>query len=64
MYEERFYRGITKPNDLICYEVKFKETDLWCCTKTDLRKVIEDRVFFYRHQLEEYIQERPAFRRA
>jgi hypothetical protein len=62
MYEERFYRGITKPNDLLCYEVKFKETDLWCCTKTDLRKVIEDRVFFYRHQLEEYIQERPAFK--
>jgi uncharacterized protein len=62
MYEERFYRNITKPNDLLCYEVKFKETDLWCCTKTDLKNVIEDRVFYYRHQLEEYIMGRPVFR--
>jgi uncharacterized protein len=62
MYEERFYRGITKPSDLLCYEVKFKETDLWCCTKTDLRNVIEDRVFSYRHQLDEYIQTRPVFK--
>jgi ApbE superfamily uncharacterized protein (UPF0280 family) len=61
MYEERFYRNIAKPDNLTCYEVRFKETDLWCCTKTDLRKVVEDRVFFYRHQLEEYIQERPVF---
>jgi ApbE superfamily uncharacterized protein (UPF0280 family) len=62
MYEERFYRAVTKPNDLFCYEVKFKETDLWCCSQTDLREVIEDRVFFYRHQLEEYIQGRPIFK--
>jgi len=60
--EERFYRNITKPTDLLCYEVRFKETDLLCCTKTDLRRVIEDRVFFYRHQLEEYIQTRPVFK--
>lgn len=62
MQEERFYRNITKPTDLLCYEVRFKETDLLCCTKTDLRRVIEDRVFFYRHQLEEYIQTRPVFK--
>jgi hypothetical protein len=61
MYEERFYRNITKPNDLLCYEIKIKETDLWCCTKTDLQKIIEDRVLFYRHQLEEYIQGKPIF---
>lgn len=61
MYEKRFYRNITRPNDLLCYEVKIKETDLWCCTKTDLKKSIEDRVLFYRHQIEEYIRERPIF---
>lgn len=61
MYEQRFYRAITKPHDLICYEVKNKETDLLCCTKSDLKKFIEDRVFFYRHQLEEYIKRRPLF---
>lgn len=62
MYEERFYRNITKPNDLACYEIRIKETDLWCCTQSDLRKVIEDRALYYRRQLEEYILERPAFR--
>lgn len=62
MYEERFYRNIKRSTDLICYEVRYKETDLWCCTKTDLRKFIQDRVFFYRHQLEEYIQRRPIFK--
>ena len=46
----------------MCYEIKIKETDLWCCTQSDLRKTIEDRVFFYRRQLEEYIQERPVFK--
>lgn len=62
MYEERFYRAVPKLNDLVCYEVKFKETDLWCCTKTDLRKIIEDRIFSYRHQLEGYIEHRPLFK--
>ncbi|OPX97708.1 MAG: hypothetical protein A4E62_01201 [Syntrophorhabdus sp. PtaU1.Bin002] len=61
MYEERFYRSITKPDDLRCYEVRFKETDLLCCTRTDLKSFIEDRLFFYRHQLEEYIRKRTAF---
>ncbi len=62
MYEERFYRRITKPSDLVCYEVKVKETDLLCCTMGDLRDFIEDRVLYYRNQLEEYIRMKPAFR--
>lgn len=61
MYEKRFYRNISRPGDLVCYEVTFKETDLFCCTKTDLKKIIEDRVIFYRRQLEEYIRARPSF---
>ncbi|MBA4418401.1 MAG: hypothetical protein C0392_10905 [Syntrophus sp. (in: bacteria)] len=62
MYEERFYRHITQPPDLECYEVKVKETDLLCCTRGDFKGFIEDRVFFYRNQLEEYIRIKPAFR--
>ncbi len=61
MYEERFYRGISRPDDLLCYEVKFKETDLFCCSRTDLKSYLEERVLFYRHQLEEYIESRPIF---
>ncbi len=62
MYEERFYRCISKPQDLLCYEVSFKETDLLCCTGTDLKAYIEERVLFYRNQLEVYIKHNPAFR--
>jgi ApbE superfamily uncharacterized protein (UPF0280 family) len=61
VYEERFYRSITNPKDLLCYEVKLKETDLLCCTRTDLSAFIEERVLFYRHQLETYIKQRPEF---
>ena len=61
MYEERFYRKIAKPQNFLCYEVKYKETDLFCCTKTDLHDFIRKRVFFYRHQLDEYIRLRPEF---
>ncbi len=62
MYEERRYRGKMRPNDLICYEVQHKETDLFCCTKTDLSSFIQERVFLYRHQLEEYIYMKPLFK--
>ncbi len=62
MYEERFYRGISRPRDLKCYEVKIKETDLFCCTGEDLSGFIEERVLFYRNQLEEYIRLKPEFR--
>ncbi len=61
MYEERYYRGLMRPQGLICYEVQHKETDLFCCTKTDLSAYIKERVFFYRHQLEEYIRMKPIF---
>ena len=61
MYEERFYRGLSRPSDLHCFEVKLKETDLFCCASQDVREVIENRVIHYRHQLEEYIKHRPDF---
>ena len=61
MHEERFYRGLSKPQDLHCYEVKLKETDLFCCTSSDVREVIENKVLYYRRQLEEYIRQRPDF---
>ena len=60
-YEDRFYRGLSRPQDLVCFEVKLKETDLFCCASQDVREVIENRVIHYRHQLEEYIKLRPDF---
>lgn len=61
MYEQRTYRAVSQSEDLICYEVICKETDLFCCTQTDLRSVIEERVLFYRTLLERYIQKRTDF---
>ena len=62
MYEERFYRRMTRPPDLICYEVTHKETDLFCCTKTDVSLFIKERILSYRHQLDEYIRAKPVFK--
>lgn len=61
MYQERVYRAIQRPADLLRYRVVVKETDLFCATKRDLKRFIEERVLFYRHQLEEYIRFRPLF---
>ena len=61
MYEERTYRRTFKPTDLLCYEVRWKETDLLCCTSADVKSIIEDRVLFYRNQLESYISRKPEF---
>ncbi len=62
MYEERSYRAVSRPSDLLCYEVRYKETDLLCCTTVDLKDHIKERVLFYRNQLEQYIALRPEFR--
>ncbi len=62
MYEERFYRKVIKPADLVCYRVEHQETDLFCCTRTDLRDYIRERVLIYRRQLDRYIEIRPEFR--
>jgi ApbE superfamily uncharacterized protein (UPF0280 family) len=61
MYEERTYRRVSRPRDLVCYEVACKETDLFCCTLADLKPFIEERALFYRNQLETYIRGRPEF---
>jgi len=61
-YEERFYRSISRPAELVCYEVQHKETDLLCCTSEDLSAFIKERVRAYRHQLEEYIRVNPSFK--
>lgn len=61
MYEERTYRKRSAPDDLVCFEVVYKETDLFCCTSVDVKPLIEERVLFYRNQLEGYARLRPAF---
>jgi ApbE superfamily uncharacterized protein (UPF0280 family) len=61
MYEERTYRRTFAPDDLYCFEVVYKETDLFCCTSVDVRPLIEEKALLYRSQLESYIRMRPEF---
>ena len=61
MYEERVYRKTSRPRDLVCYEVAYKETDLFCCTSIDLKAFIEEKTLTLRNQLEGYIRQRPEF---
>jgi ApbE superfamily uncharacterized protein (UPF0280 family) len=58
---ERFYRRACNSEDLLCYEVRYKETDLFCCTKVDLKELIKERILYYRNQIEEYIRTNPEF---
>lgn len=60
-YRERFYREWSRPADLVCYEVKVKETGMFCCTSWDMKEYIEGRVLQYRYQLESYIRRNPLF---
>lgn len=62
MYEERTYRRLVKSDDLVAFEVIFKETDLLIRASRDLFQEAREAVLKYRHQLEGYIALRPEFR--
>ncbi len=62
MYEERTYRNLVKTDDLVKFEVIIKETDLLVRAEKNLSKETRESVLKYRHQLETYITENPAFR--
>jgi ApbE superfamily uncharacterized protein (UPF0280 family) len=60
-YRERKYRqGISREN-LVSYEVRIKETDLWICSESDLSVLAEKSVLNYRRFIEEYIHLHPEF---
>jgi ApbE superfamily uncharacterized protein (UPF0280 family) len=61
MYEERFYRGLIKDNDLVSFTVTVKETDLYIKATKDLHDVAISVVKEKRARLEEYIQRHPLF---
>ena len=55
-YKERFYRNRVKPEDLVSFEVRVKETDLLVSAEQNLEKETRDLVLDSRHQIESYIQ--------
>ena len=60
-YERRTYRKRINSRDLISFNVRVKETDLWVSAERDLKKEVKDLVLDERHQIESYIQVHPDF---
>jgi len=61
MYEPRTYRHWIKAKDLVSFNVAVKETDLYICAATNLRRKAYKLVLKYRETLERYIERHPAF---
>ncbi len=61
MYEPRTYRHWIEGKDLIPFNVTVKETDLYIRATADLQRKAHRLVLKYRHRLEKYIEQNPAF---
>jgi ApbE superfamily uncharacterized protein (UPF0280 family) len=55
------YRKQACPDDLVCFRVIVKETDLWVSAERKLQKPTRDLVLSCRQQLESYIHAHPKF---
>lgn len=64
MYGPRFYRSWMNSEDLVNYEVKFKETDIMVGTQMDLREKAREAVLTCRRELEGYLRVDPGFKDA
>jgi ApbE superfamily uncharacterized protein (UPF0280 family) len=60
-YRERKYRHRIRKENLVSFDVRIKETDLWICAGSDLSVLAEKSVIKNRHSIEEYIKIRPEF---
>ncbi|HOP94360.1 MAG: UPF0280 family protein [Dictyoglomaceae bacterium] len=63
-YVKRTYRQITKASDLVGFEVKIQESDLFILAQKDLRKEAYEALTSYRKEIEDYILEDPEFKYA
>lgn len=62
--KEKSYRNFISSNNLINFEVRVNETDLYIRAKKELREEARDAVLKYRLQVERYIGLFPEFRTA
>lgn len=60
-YTERTYRKRVKVSDLVSFQVRVKETDLWVSAGEMLEKETRDLILHARHQIETYIRSHPDF---
>ncbi len=61
MYEPRTYRHWIKYKDLISFNIVVRETDLYICASTNLKRKAYKLVLKYRDKLERYIGQHPTF---
>lgn len=59
--DRTIYRSLTTGDDLDCYQVRVKETDLWVKTSGSFSEDIISYVLHLRYQLERYIEKSPDF---
>lgn len=60
-YTERRYRGVMEPAGLTCYRVAEGESDLYVCTKGDLKAQAAGSLSRHRAGLEAYLLAHPSF---
>ncbi len=63
MYELRTYRTWVRDEDLVCFEVVVKETDLFIRAEKNLRRKALRAILKHRSSLEKYIERHPEFLR-
>lgn len=61
-YEERTYRSLINKDNLISYNVKIDESDLFISSDTDLTDQVFQSLAKHRNSLETYIKSHPDFR--
>ncbi|MGQ9615985.1 MAG: UPF0280 family protein [Spirochaetota bacterium] len=60
-YTFRFYRDWQKPEDLLSFSIKIKETDLQIYADEDVSEIALRLTAFYREQIEETVRNYPCF---
>ncbi|PKN85739.1 MAG: hypothetical protein CVU51_08310 [Deltaproteobacteria bacterium HGW-Deltaproteobacteria-1] len=61
-YEERIYRSLINKDNLISYNVKILESDLFISSDTNLSEQVTKSLIIHRKSLENYIKTNPQFR--
>lgn len=62
IYEERTYRPLINKGNLISYQVKISQSDLWISSDSNLAALAEKSLRQHRYSLESYISRNPEFR--
>ena len=60
-YEDRSYRSLINKDNLISYNIKISESDLFISSDTDLAVLAEKSLIQHRYSLETYIRNHPEF---